>query len=256
MDLFTYKISADYQIVPRVRFWGHEHCALEDRSPARGHVAGRRDHVHLFQVRSCSFHHRRVAGSGASSAFLTLNPRLGGGQIKDVRAERKSPDLRVDSRSPCRQPGCESRAQGEAQTQLHCVELFTFHTQTADSPGRCHRRPPQWMARASFWATAQEIPLKPTYGHKQSHCCLRTRFPRSLSGASRPVTAQALPGPGCPPQSSRLGSGTGEASEALFAETQRACQLPPAFLPQLLPDRTVKRRLTSGGKALRQRISL
>lgn len=35
-----------------------------------------------------------------------------------------------------------------------------------------------------------------------------------------------------------LGSGTGEASGALFAETQRACQRPPSFLPQLRPDHT------------------
>lgn len=109
------------------------------------------------------------------------------------------------ARAPCCQSRCESRHQGEEQAQLHRVELFTVHAQTADSPGRCHRRPLQWVARALLWATTQEIPFKPTYGHKQTQCCLQTQCPQLLSGVTLPVTAQLLLGSGCLLQSSLPG---------------------------------------------------
>lgn len=95
MDLFTYKISADYQIVLRVRFWGHKRCAqaLFTCLRTRGWEKGSRPPV-LSPVHS--FHHVPCGRQGWGFIIfphpLPLAPGscLGGGQIKDVCAERVS----------------------------------------------------------------------------------------------------------------------------------------------------------------------
>lgn len=257
MDLFTYQMSADYQRVPRVRFRGREHCALEDRPPAWGRAAGRRDPPFPGLTPLLPAQALGALRDGASSAFLTLSP--GEGARLKTCAPNGSPRTCASppaARAPCHQSGSESRPQGEEQTQLCRVELSPSTRRLlalpAGVPGDlCRgRRGPRSGPRP------RRSHVNPHTGTSRPSAACRLSVPSRLVEPPFLSRRSCSPGLGACLRARRLGSGPGEASEALRAETQRACQRPPSLLPQLLPDHTLKRGLTSGWEPLRQRISV
>lgn len=115
--------------------------------------------------------------------------------------------------------------------QLLCVELSTFHVQTAGAPGSGHRRPLRWVVRAPSWATAQEIPFEPIYGHKQTQRCLQTRCPRFLVEPPFLSRRRSSPGLGACARAAAWGQGQGAPLRPCLQSPSGHASVPRPFCP-------------------------